>query len=142
MTRAPEAPFELDPRLAADAVFVADWDLCRVLLMNDARFPWLVLVPRRPALVEVDDLDENDGTCLLHEIRRAMNILRAVAGCDKLNVGALGNIVRQLHVHVVARREGDAAWPGPVWGTGAAHRYEVGDLDALLARLRAAKAQT
>ncbi len=127
--------FGLDPRLAMDTVFVADWQLCRVLLMDDARFPWLILVPRRPGLVELDDLDEDGATLLMHEIRRAMQMLRGVVGCDKLNVGALGNIVRQLHVHVVARREGDAAWPGPVWGSGTTRRYPESERDALLARL-------
>lgn len=115
--------FELDARLAADTVFVADWPLCRVLLMDDAQFPWLVLVPRRKDLAELDDLAERDRAHLLREITRAMKVLRGVVECDKLNVGALGNIVRQLHVHVVARREGDAAWPGPVWGHGPAHHY-------------------
>jgi len=133
-----ERGFALDPRLAADSVFVADWELSRVLLMDDARFPWLVLVPRRVGLVELDDLDETDNTRLVHEIRRAMKTLRGVIECDKINVGALGNIVRQLHVHVVARREGDAAWPGPVWGHGPAQRYTQEARDGLIARLRSA----
>lgn len=123
MNSGTDAEFQLDPRLAADTVFVADWDLCRVLLMDDAQFPWLVLVPRLPGLVEIDDLDETDRTRLMHEVQRAMKALRDVVECDKLNVGALGNIVRQLHVHVVARRKDDAAWPRPVWGHGPAHRY-------------------
>jgi len=106
--------------------------------MDDARFPWLVLVPRRVGLVELDDLDETDNTRLVHEIRRAMKTLRGVIECDKINVGALGNIVRQLHVHVVARREGDAAWPGPVWGHGPAQRYTQEARDGLIARLRSA----
>ena len=115
--------FVLDPRLAADTGFIADWPLSRVLLMDDARFPWLILVPRRADLVEFDDLDESDRSRLQQEIVRAMRTLRAVAPCDKLNVGMLGNVVRPLHVHVVARRIGDAAWPGPVWGCGASRRY-------------------
>lgn len=134
----PEEGFQLDPRLAADTVFVADWKLCRVLLMDDAQFPWLVLVPRRTGLVELDDLDEGDRTRLMHEIQRAMKALRAVVECDKLNVGALGNIVRQLHVHVVARREGDAAWPGPVWGHGPARRYAPEARDKLVKALHQA----
>lgn len=138
MSDARKAGFELDPRLAHDTAFIADWPLCRVLLMDDARFPWLVLVPRRAALVELDDLDEADDARLVHEIRRAMKALRDVAGCDKLNVGALGNIVRQLHVHVVARRGGDAAWPGPVWGHGPARSYTPEARDGLIARLRPA----
>lgn len=132
-----ETGCELDARLAADTKFIVDWPLCRVLLMDDARFPWLVLVPRRAGLVELDDLDEGDRGPLMHEIQRAMKALRAVAACDKLNVGALGNIVRQLHVHVVARREGDAAWPGPVWGAGSRQPYAPADREALRARLRA-----
>lgn len=118
-----EAQFELDPRLAKDTVHVADWKLCKVLLMDDAQFPWLVLVPRRASVYELDDLDLEDRTRLMHEIQRAMKTLRAVVDCDKLNIGALGNIVRQLHVHVVVRRRDDAAWPGPVWGHGPAHHY-------------------
>ncbi|HET9835101.1 MAG TPA: HIT family protein, partial [Rhodanobacteraceae bacterium] len=102
------------------------------------QFPWLVLVPRRAGLVELDDLDEGDRTRLMHEIQRAMKALRAVVECDKLNVGALGNIVRQLHVHVVARREGDAAWPGPVWGHGPAHRYAPDTRDKLVKALHQA----
>lgn len=127
--------FELDPRLAKDTVFVADWHLCRVLLMDDAQFPWLVLVPRRTGLVEIDDLDEVDSTRLMHEIQRAMKTLRGVVECDKINVGALGNIVCQLHVHVVARRKDDPAWPGPVWGHGPAHHYMPEARDKLVKAL-------
>lgn len=136
MKAAPDAGFQLDARLAADTLFVAEWNLCRVLLMDDAQFPWLVLVPRREGLAELDDLAEPDRTQLMREIARAMQVLRGVAGCDKLNVGALGNIVRQLHVHVVARRRGDAAWPGPVWGCGLAHHYLPDARDKVLDDLR------
>ncbi|MET4568113.1 HIT family protein [Rhodanobacter soli] len=115
-----EAGFALDPRLAADTRPVASLPLCDVLLMNDARYPWLILVPRRAGLVEIADLRDDEQTMLWQEVNRAAAALRAVAPCDKLNLGALGNIVRQLHVHVVARVEGDAAWPGPVWGNGQA----------------------
>lgn len=134
----PEADFELDPRLAADTVYVADWALCRVLLMDDAQFPWLVLVPRRPGLAELDDLNANDRTRLLQEIQRAMQTLRDTVEYDKLNIGALGNIVRQLHVHVIARRRNDAAWPGPVWGHGRAVPYTEDARDQLVAALRRA----
>ncbi|HEX7130603.1 MAG TPA: HIT family protein [Rhodanobacteraceae bacterium] len=130
------ADFTLDPRLAADTALVADWALSRVLLMDDARFPWLILVPRRAGLVELDDLGSLEQAQLLDEINRAMALLREVAPCDKLNVGALGNSVRQLHVHVVARRESDAAWPGPVWGSGAAMRYEASTREALVGQFR------
>ena len=116
--------FALDPQLARESVFVADRVLCRVLLMDDARFPWLVLVPRRAGLVELFDLDASERRLLFDELEQAARALRSVASSAKLNVGALGNVVRQLHVHVVARREGDAAWPGPVWGHGPRRPYD------------------
>jgi diadenosine tetraphosphate (Ap4A) HIT family hydrolase len=136
MSREPEAGFELHPRLARDTVFIADWPLCRVLLMDDARFPWLILVPRRAGMRELDDLDDDERALLMQEIQAAMKALRTVAACDKLNVGVLGNIVRQLHVHVVARRVGDAAWPGPVWGQGEALRYTPAQRQSLATQLR------
>lgn len=135
------ARFELDPRLAADTAFVADWKLSRVLLMDDTRFPWLILVPRRPSLIELDDLGENERMELTAEINRAMKLLRTLTPCDKLNVGALGNIVRQLHIHIVARRAGDAAWPGPVWGSGDPQRYGATAREALVTQLRAGVTQ-
>lgn len=142
MSDATEAGFALDPRLAHDTVFVVDAALCRVLLMDDARFPWLILVPRRVELTELDALGATDSAQLAREVHGAMRAIRTVAPCDKLNVGALGNVVRQLHVHVVARREGDAAWPGPVWGSGATQPYAPDARHALVARLRAALART
>ena len=135
MNADPEVLFELDPRIARDTVFVATWNLCEVRLMDDAQFPWLVLVPRRAGASELDDLNEVDCTRLMHEIQSAMKTLRAVVDCDKLNVGALGNIVRQLHVHVVARRKDDPAWPGPVWGYGPAHHYMPAARDKLVKAL-------
>jgi diadenosine tetraphosphate (Ap4A) HIT family hydrolase len=128
--------FVLDPRLAGDTVFVADLPLSRVLLMRDARFPWLVLVPRRAAAVEVVDLPDVDQATLWREVRQAGEALRRATPCDKLNLGALGNLVRQLHVHVVARREGDAAWPGPVWGSGEAKAYAGDVVDRLVHQLQ------
>jgi diadenosine tetraphosphate (Ap4A) HIT family hydrolase len=128
--------FALDPRLRADTRLVASLPLCDVRLMNDARYAWLVLVPRRGDLVEIADLNDADQTALWQEVNLATRALRAVAPCDKLNLGALGNIVKQLHVHLVARCEGDAAWPGPVWGHGKAQRYEEVALHERLAALR------
>jgi diadenosine tetraphosphate (Ap4A) HIT family hydrolase len=128
--------FQLDPRLAADTLPVARLDLCEARLMDDARFAWLVLVPQRAGLVEIADLTPSERTLLWHEVDRAGAALRAVVPCDKLNLGALGNIVRQLHVHVVARREGDAAWPGPVWGSGPAAPYADDERETLIVRLR------
>lgn len=115
--------FRLDTRLAADTLVVTDLSLSRVLLMNDARFPWLILVPMRGGLEDVSDLDDAAQIQLWQEVSRAAQALRQVAPCDKINIGALGNIVRQLHVHVVARRVNDAAWPRPVWGHGHADAY-------------------
>lgn len=115
--------FELDPRLAADSVFVADGPLSQVRLMDDARFPWLVLVPRVAGASEWIDLDGGQQRLLLAELNQVSRLLQAEPGVRKLNLGALGNIVRQLHVHLVGRHEGDAAWPGPVWGSGPAQRF-------------------
>ena len=133
--------FALDPQLARDTAFVADRALCRVLLMDDARFPWLVLVPRRAGLVELFDLGAAERTLLFDELEQAAQALRSVAPCARLNVGALGNVVRQLHVHVVGRREDDAAWPGPVWGHGSRQPYAAGAcatrVNALAARFGA-----
>ena len=130
--------FALDPRLAADTRLVASLPLCDARLMNDARYAWLVLVPRRAGLVEIADLADTDQALLWQEVNLAGRALRAVAPCDKLNLGALGNIVRQLHVHVVARCEGDAAWPGPVWGHGRAQPHAEAALPERLAALRQA----
>jgi len=129
--------FVLHPRLAADTAFVADWDLSRVLLMDDARYPWAILVPRRADMTELFDLDAQDRAALTEEVARAARMLKAMTGAAKINIGALGNLVPQLHVHVVARCESDAAWPGPVWGHGAAVRYEPARRDAFVEELRA-----
>lgn len=131
-----DQPFALDPRLAADTVAVASLPLCEVLLMNDVRYAWLVLVPRRGGLSEITDLAADEQALLWQEVNRATAALRAVAPCDKLNLGALGNIVRQLHVHVVARCIGDAAWPGPVWGSGNTEPYQPTARETLLDDLR------
>jgi len=125
-----------DPRLAADSLLVADGPLSQLRLMDDARFPWLVLVPRLEGAEEWIDLDGGAQRQLLAEVNLAGRLLRALGAVHKLNVGALGNIVRQLHVHVVARSEGDAAWPGPVWGSGARVPYLADRREALLSSLR------
>ncbi|MEI9931339.1 MAG: HIT family protein [Rhizomicrobium sp.] len=124
--------FELHSRLAADTVFVADWTLCRVLLMNDARYPWLVLVPRRAGAGEIFDLAPEDRGLLIAEIALASQRLKYFSNAAKINVGALGNLVPQLHIHIVARNPDDAAWPGPVWGHGQAELYEVAALMRLV----------
>lgn len=132
------ADFILDARLAADTEPVAALELCDLRLMNDARFPWLILVPRRPNVAELIDLERNDLMHLMDEVSTASRALHGVTSCDKLNVAALGNIVSQLHVHVVGRTAGDAAWPGPVWGSGEAVAYRAEARHRLVALLRAA----
>jgi diadenosine tetraphosphate (Ap4A) HIT family hydrolase len=126
--------FALHPTLARDAVEVARLTLCRVLLMNDRRFPWLILVPERELsgepLREIHQLAPADRAALIEEIARASEVLTRLCNPEKLNVGALGNLVPQLHVHVVGRFAADAAWPGPVWGSGAAVAYSERDLGA------------
>jgi diadenosine tetraphosphate (Ap4A) HIT family hydrolase len=130
--------FSLDPRLAADTLEIGELGLSRLLLMNDARFLWLVLVPRIDNLTEIVDLDVGDRSRLMDEIAACSLWLRARAGVDKVNVGALGNIVRQLHVHVIGRATGDDAWPGPVWGAGAGRRYDSDAAAALAEDIRQA----
>lgn len=115
--------FALDPRLSSDTVHLGDLALCSVLLMDDARFPWLVLVPRRAGASEITDLTPEDGAALMAEMRLAVGVMLALAKPDKVNVAALGNVVPQLHVHVVGRFLSDPAWPAPVWGVGTASPY-------------------
>lgn len=115
--------FSLDPRLAADTIPVGDLPLCSVLLLDDSRFPWLILVPRREGASEVTDLSSEDAAALMGEIRVATRVMLELAGPDKVNLGALGNVVSQLHVHVVGRFRSDPAWPGSVWGFGARSPY-------------------
>ena len=122
--------FQLMTRLAADTFPIADWKLSRVLLMNDRRYPWVVLVPRRAGAVELFDLSEADRIVLMEEIAEASTRLKGDAA--KINVGALGNLVPQLHVHVVARNPGDPAWPGPVWGHSPAVPYDEDEREALI----------
>lgn len=129
------AGFSLNPTLAADTIPVATFELCEVRLMNDANFPWLVLVPRLRDAIEIVDLDARTRYRLIDEIARAGEALRTVTGADKLNVAALGNQVAQLHVHVIARFRDDPAWPGPVWGATPRKSYSQEDRVALVERL-------
>lgn len=128
--------FELHPRLAADTLTVAELPLCRVLLMNDARYPWLILVPAVADISEIYALDAADQARLWREVSAVGEALMAYVGGDKLNVGALGNQVPQLHIHVIARFTDDAAWPGPVWGQGEARPYDDVTLSRRIEALR------
>jgi len=132
--------FVLHERLAADTMAVTELGLCTVRLMNDRSFPWLILVPMRPDVREIHQLAPADRRLLIEEVAAAGQIAERLFGPDKLNLGALGNIVPQLHLHVVARRRGDRAWPGPVWGSGQAVPYDDAEAAALIARLRQALA--
>jgi diadenosine tetraphosphate (Ap4A) HIT family hydrolase len=127
--------FALDPRLAADTVAVAALPLCAVRLMNDRRFPWIILVPQRPGAREILDLDAADRSRLIEEIAIASAALRDECRPLKLNVAALGNVVAQLHVHVVARFADDDAWPKPIWGTPAVP-YDVEALERRVEAIR------
>ena len=129
--------FALHPRLTADTHVAADWPLCRVLVMNDSRYPWLVMVPRRDGMTEITALETSDRAQLMDEINRAGRLVQNIPGVTKLNIGALGNLVPQLHVHVVGRHQGDPAWPGPVWGHGSALPYASDALARILELVRA-----
>jgi diadenosine tetraphosphate (Ap4A) HIT family hydrolase len=135
---ASEPAWSLHPQLARDTMPVGDLALTRVLAMNDANYPWVILVPRRAGAVEIIDLDEAERGRLMAEIAQVSAALKRLTACDKLNVAAIGNVVPQLHVHVVARWTGDAAWPNPVWGAVPARPYAAGDLDAFVAAVRGA----
>lgn len=119
----PETDFVLDAALEAVGLPLGDWPLCRVFLFDDARYPWLMLVPRRADRREIIELSAEDQAQLFAEISRAMSALQGVAKPDKLNLGALGNVTPQLHIHIVGRYVSDEAWPGPVWGQGERKPY-------------------
>ena len=130
--------FELDSRLHNDTFFVCDLTLCRVLLMNDKQFPWLILVPMRDNIAEIIDLSEHEQQLLLKESATVSKVMLQLFAPYKLNVGALGNVVRQLHVHHVARFETDVAWPKPVWGNQPPIAYADAQASEILAALKQA----
>ena len=130
------ANWTLDPLLERDTTAIGDLPLCRALLINDANYPWLLLVPRRHAAVEIIDLEFVEQAQLMTEISHASRTLKVMTGCDKINVAALGNVVSQLHVHIIARSRGDAAWPRPVWNVVPPKNYEPDARDKLVATLR------
>ena len=127
--------FTLDDHLATDTHFLLDLPLCQVRLMNDARFAWLILVPRRDGVVEVSDLSETEQARLWHEATRLGEALKAELGGAKLNLATLGNQVPQLHFHVIVRRRDDAAWPGPVWGVGTPEPWPARTVEAWRTRI-------
>jgi diadenosine tetraphosphate (Ap4A) HIT family hydrolase len=133
-----DAAFTLDPRLQADTYRIGDLPFTRVLLMDDARFPWVILVPRIGGLRELTDLSQDDQHRLLDDIDRVAHVLHAIEKPDKLNIAMLGNVVAQLHVHVIARFAHDAAWPKPVWGIGERVAYAGHELQRYAEELAAA----
>jgi diadenosine tetraphosphate (Ap4A) HIT family hydrolase len=133
--------FKADPAFEAGSVVVCDWPLCQVRLQDDARFPWLILIPRRAGLCEIEDLTAAERAALMDEVVRAGDMVRELGqaagrSVQKLNVAALGNVTAQLHIHVVGRRHDDGLWPDPVWGRGAAVACGANDLQAAISRLR------
>jgi diadenosine tetraphosphate (Ap4A) HIT family hydrolase len=130
--------FALDERLAAESFSIISLGLCSLRLMNDARWPWLVLVPQRPNVSEIFHLTPLDQAMLAFETTLAAETLARETGCHKINTGSLGNIVPALHVHVIARNKDDPNWPHPVWGYGERVPYRDGESDRLIDRFRAA----
>lgn len=131
-----DTAWSLHPQLKKDTIDIGDLPLCRVLVIKDANYPWLLLVPRREGAVEIIDLDEVAQAQLMTEMTRVSRALKEVTQCDKLNVAALGNMVPQLHVHVIARRTSDAAWPRPVWGVAQALSHDGEEVQNFISAIR------
>jgi len=128
--------FKLHPRLAADCIALGDLELSRLLLLNDSRYPWCVLVPRHTGLSEIHQLSDADQGELMRESARLSRFMAQSFSADKMNLGALGNLVPQLHIHLIARYRDDPAWPGPVWGVGVAQQYEQQALAGMVDRIQ------
>lgn len=128
--------WSLSPQLEKDTINVGDLPLSRVVVIKDANYPWLLLVPRRADAVEIIDLNEVEQAQLMTEISRVGRALKEITKCDKLNIAALGNVVPQLHVHVIARRSNDAAWPRPVWGVMPALQHDAAEVQQFINALR------
>lgn len=132
--------FRLDPAFDGGSAGAADWPLCHVRLQDDARFPWLILIPRRAGLTELDQLAPADLTQLMQEVLHAGEVVRGLGHLierpvEKLNVATLGNVTAQLHVHVIGRRANDPVWPDPVWGRGKAEPWPIVTRQALITRI-------
>lgn len=138
MTSRRESGWTLHPQLASDTLVLGDLPLSRVLVVQDGNYPWLLLVPRVAGVSEMIDLDEVELAQATTEIARVSRALRTVTKCDKLNIAALGNAVPQLHIHIIARRKSDAAWPKPVWGHVPAAAHDPAELKRFQTALRAA----
>lgn len=130
--------FVLDQRLENDSVFICNLKLSQVRLHKNGAFPWVMLIPQRPDVVEILDLNDDDQDVLWNEIIFASNIVKKLFKPKKLNVANIGCVVPQLHVHVVARYEEDKAWPGPIWNSGVKRDYELAEAENLIKQLQAA----
>ncbi len=128
--------WSLSAQLEKDTINIGDLPLSRVLVIKDAHYPWLLLVPRRAGVVEINDLDDVEQAQLMTEIARVGRALKELTKCDKLNIAALGNVVPQLHVHIIARRSSDAAWPRPVWGAVPAVDHDPQEVQHFISALR------
>ena len=134
-------PFNPDPAFDAGSVLACDWPLSQVRLQDDARFPWLILIPRIEGVVELDELTADQRAVLMEETVRAGAAVRAMGQrsmrpVEKLNIAAIGNVTAQLHIHIVGRRRDDDLWPDPVWGRGPAAPYAPEVRDEILAAIR------
>ena len=138
MSESEELGFELHRRLAWDSEHVLRFELCELRLMNEKRWPWLLLVPQRADIEEIHDLEQMDQAMLAFETNLAAATLKTMTGCLKINTGALGNVVDQLHIHIIARNEDDPNWPGPVWGHGQRVPYKPEEIAHLIGALRLA----
>lgn len=132
----PDSDWSLHPQLKQDTIDIGDLPLSKVLVIKDANYPWLLLVPRRVETKEIIDLDEVEQAQLTTEVSRAARALKEITKCDKLNIAALGNVVPQLHVHVIARRTSDAAWPRPVWGAVPPIPHDAEEVQQFISALR------
>ena len=128
--------FELHPRLRQDCIEVGRFDLCRLLIMNDSQFPWFILVPEKPGLQEIYQLDKADRALLIEESSALADALATLYRADKMNIAAIGNLVPQLHIHHIVRYRTDKAWPAPIWGKFDAVPYQEEELNAMLTRLK------
>lgn len=127
---------ELHPQLQKDCICIGRFELCRLLLMQDANYPWFILVPDREGISEIYQLSQNDQAQLLHESSYLAEVIANAFEADKINIAALGNVVPQLHVHHIVRYRGDPAWPAPVWGKVPAKPYAAGEQELVIAKLK------
>lgn len=128
--------FSLDQRLEQDTIFIRELELSRLLLMNDNRYPWFILVPRKEGVTELFELSYIEQKLLMSEITEISKIIKSNFKSEKINVAALGNIVSQLHIHIVARFKSDMAWPDPIWGKGEVIKYDFDTIEDIKRKFR------